>query len=120
MVHNFPWVIVTADHTSPSQKHTPRVRVCEHELRGEKRRGWDGRGGGKEREGKERRKREERAIFSEKKKERKKRRVRGKKKKSVTLLSCKQLLLTAEHNSTSGTVLKSVNTVIMLNSNNTF
>ena len=55
-----------ADHTSPSQKHTHRVRVCEHELGGGKGRVWDGRGGGKEREGKERRKREERGnIFRE-------------------------------------------------------
>ena len=55
-----------ADHTSPSQKHTHRVRVCEHELGGEKGTVWDGRGGGKEREGKERRKREERGnIFRE-------------------------------------------------------
>lgn len=91
MVPNFPWVIVRADHTSASQKHTRRVRVCEYELGGEKERGWDRRGGGKEREGKERRKREERGIFSEKKKARKK--LRGKEKKSVNLLSCKQLLL---------------------------
>lgn len=79
--------------------------------------GWQRRRERKRREGK---KEEggEGNIFREE--ESKEKTVRGKEKKSVNLLSCKQLLLTVEHNSTSGTVLKSVNTIIMLNSNNTF
>lgn len=78
--------------------------------------GWQRRRERKRREGK---KEEggEGHIFREE--ESKEKTVRGKEKKSVNLLSCKQLL-TVEHNSTSGTVLKSVNTIIMLNSNNTF